>query len=183
MNCPHCRAVLPNDAHFCVECGNDVNQPVTGPTVNLQAHQWDTQCPACAAVNPDVVSFCLNCGQKLPTQKSALHATTPLAKTSSYATLSAQEIRLVMAGVLLIGLLFLFFTRSIFPGLVVLFGIIAIIGAMLSRSFWVRAYGLAWFVGALILAANPRIILQGLLVLLLISLALHLLFKPHQRGW
>src|SRR5664279_6579153 len=50
MQCPNCKADLPEGSKFCLECG----------TALLGC------CPSCGNANPASAKFCLECGHKLP---------------------------------------------------------------------------------------------------------------------
>ena len=49
MECPSCRAEVPEDRRFCTECGAPLPSP----------------CPSCGCLNPLVSKFCGDCGAKL----------------------------------------------------------------------------------------------------------------------
>src|SRR5512139_2614840 len=51
MKCPHCQTVLPDNAKFCMACG--------------QTMQSELVCNQCGNANPLVAKFCLQCGQPL----------------------------------------------------------------------------------------------------------------------
>ena len=50
MQCPNCKADIPEGSKFCLECG----------TALLGC------CPSCGSANPASAKFCLECGHKLP---------------------------------------------------------------------------------------------------------------------
>src|SRR5258705_12847201 len=50
MQCPNCKADIPEGSKFCLECG----------TALLGC------CPSCGNANPASAKFCLECGHKLP---------------------------------------------------------------------------------------------------------------------
>src|SRR3981189_1988448 len=50
MQCPNCKADIPEGSKFCLECG----AALLG------------RCPSCGNANPASAKFCLECGHKLP---------------------------------------------------------------------------------------------------------------------
>ena len=50
MQCPNCKAEIPEGSKFCLECG----AALFG------------RCPSCGSANPASAKFCLECGHKLP---------------------------------------------------------------------------------------------------------------------
>src|SRR5438552_17156935 len=50
MQCPNCKADIPEGSKFCLECGTGL----------LGC------CPSCGNANPASAKFCLECGHKLP---------------------------------------------------------------------------------------------------------------------
>src|SRR5262249_50544489 len=50
VECPNCRAVAPEAAKFCQECGASLPRP----------------CPSCGHANPPSAKFCPKCGASLP---------------------------------------------------------------------------------------------------------------------
>ena len=56
MNCPKCQFENPEDAKFCVECGNKI----------------EIACPNCSSINSPSFKFCRECGQKLSIPFEAL---------------------------------------------------------------------------------------------------------------
>jgi hypothetical protein len=69
MQCSVCQAELPDDAQFCIECGNAVKPHAeTGATIQLRpATGTALACPVCRAANPEYASFCVQCGHRLDT--------------------------------------------------------------------------------------------------------------------
>ncbi len=49
MKCPNCQHENPEEAKFCIECGNPI----------------EFQCPKCGAKTPKTGEFCMECGQNL----------------------------------------------------------------------------------------------------------------------
>jgi class 3 adenylate cyclase/tetratricopeptide (TPR) repeat protein len=56
MLCPKCQFENPDDAQFCIECGNSI----------------EFNCPQCRAITPASGKFCKACGHKLATQPEPL---------------------------------------------------------------------------------------------------------------
>jgi len=65
MNCPNCQTLNPNEAKFCMNCGNSLN----------------IACNQCGKENPPQAKFCINCGSKLLSikkpQKDPIHRFIP----------------------------------------------------------------------------------------------------------
>ena len=49
MQCPKCQFENPDDAQFCIECGNPI----------------EFHCPQCGAITPAIGKFCKACGHNL----------------------------------------------------------------------------------------------------------------------
>ncbi|MBC8456439.1 MAG: zinc ribbon domain-containing protein, partial [Deltaproteobacteria bacterium] len=49
MKCPSCQHENPDEAKFCIECGNPI----------------EFQCPKCGANTPRTSKFCMECGHNL----------------------------------------------------------------------------------------------------------------------
>lgn len=77
--CPSCGASLPENAKFCLECGEKIVSvpagmivcPECGKTVVKRkfcpecGHKFVTACPKCGKEVPEGAKFCLECGEKL----------------------------------------------------------------------------------------------------------------------
>ena len=77
--CPSCGASLPENAKFCLECGEKIVSvpagmivcPECGKTVVKGkfcpecGHKFVTACPKCGKAVPEGAKFCLECGEKL----------------------------------------------------------------------------------------------------------------------
>jgi len=58
MECPSCKAAIPADSKFCIECGAPLPVP----------------CPSCGHGNPPRAKFCASCGSNLATGASSAPA-------------------------------------------------------------------------------------------------------------
>ena len=56
MRCPKCQFENPDDAQFCIECGNPI----------------EFHCPQCGAITPATGKFCKACGHNLTTPSEPL---------------------------------------------------------------------------------------------------------------
>ena len=56
MLCPKCQFENPDDAQFCIECGNSI----------------EFHCPQCGAITPAFGKFCKACGHNLAAQPESL---------------------------------------------------------------------------------------------------------------
>lgn len=78
--CTKCGAALPDNAKFCLECGEKITPPIPdgmtvcpscGKTVAKGkfclecGHKFITNCPSCGKEVPEGAKFCLECGTKL----------------------------------------------------------------------------------------------------------------------
>ncbi|UCC17365.1 MAG: zinc-ribbon domain-containing protein, partial [Dehalococcoidales bacterium] len=53
MKCPHCQAENPEEAVFCIKCGQKIVEDIT------------LKCPECGTELPEGAVFCYKCGQSL----------------------------------------------------------------------------------------------------------------------
>ena len=185
MQCPKCQTILPADARFCIECGYQTTRPVTGATVQLADPNANLRiCPHCAAANPSHAAFCVMCGNSVegeirslatsrgPTHRPVQqpHSTSTTCMSSPWAR-SKGGIGSFIPVVFFVGLAFLFFTRSFFPGILLLLGVIALLSAINDGKPKAGLIGAVWLMGLAILffsgAFFPGIlILVGLRILL-----------------
>ena len=56
MQCPKCQFENPDDAQFCIECGNPI----------------EFHCPQCGVITPATGKFCKTCGHNLATSSEPL---------------------------------------------------------------------------------------------------------------
>ena len=52
MRCENCRAEIPADGKFCIECGAPAAQAATGATERLPDYAGGPTCAACGTRNP-----------------------------------------------------------------------------------------------------------------------------------
>jgi ribosomal protein L40E len=153
MRCEKCAAELPADGKFCIECGAPASQAATGATERLPDYAGGPQCAACGTRNPPGAAFCVTCGRSLGARPVADAPANPLPPAPTPAALSSLppasvavapaarprrgglhvEWGGVVGGVWLIGIAVLAITGWWWPGIMVLVGLSAILGAV-SRN-------------------------------------------------
>jgi len=150
MRCPNCDAEIPADGKFCIECGAPVSQAATGATERLPDYIGGQQCAACGTRNPPGAAFCVTCGRGLGARPVADAPASVLPATSAPAPISTAppapiepapvarprrsgfsvEWGGIMGGIWLIGIAVLAVTGWWWPGIMVLVGLSAILGAV-----------------------------------------------------
>ncbi len=73
--CVYCHNVIPSDAIFCPECGNEVLE-----------EQDEGVCPQCGAELPEEAIFCPGCGMKVDNLKKEKHEETELHEVNTEST-------------------------------------------------------------------------------------------------
>ena len=154
MRCEKCAAEVPADGKFCIECGTPASQAATGATERLPDYAGGQQCAACGTRNPAGAAFCVTCGRSLDARPVAdapvnplpiLPADAPLASVPPASVESAPAPRPrrggfsvewggIMGGIWLIGIAVLAVTGWWWPGIMVLVGLSAILGAISRKS-------------------------------------------------
>jgi hypothetical protein len=148
MRCERCAAELPADGKFCIECGAPVSQAATGATERLPDYAGGPQCAACGTRNPSGAAFCVTCGRglgvrpvadapaiSLPPTPAPLSTTPPASIEQAAAARPHRggfsvEWGGIMGGIWLIGIAVLAVTGWWWPGILVLVGASAILGAI-----------------------------------------------------
>jgi hypothetical protein len=209
MRCVSCDAELPEGALFCIECGTPAERASTGATERLPERTGGPRCPACGTVNPSFATYCVNCGRALGQEAGAPRPTLAPAPPRAAqpqvphtfevpALPSAQPIPVpptigrarkrrssetaggIIGGLFLIGLALLFATGTIWPGILVLVGITAFVGAATNGEARGGFIGAAFMVGMAFLFASDTF-WPGILVLVGITAILGAVLKPGKK--
>jgi hypothetical protein len=195
VRCAQCGGQSPTDAQFCIECGKPIANPATGPTTRLAG----VACPNCGTNNPENARFCVVCGRTLtaapnpqprpaparpapprPTpMRPAPHQSYPRVDTTPPfipARPMTPPARRSRAGgpnvgvlVFLFGLLFLASSRFLWPGILLLIGIVFLIDQSMRGRADKAIIGLLWLGGLTILFATGTF-WPGILILWLLSM-------------
>ena len=204
MVCPKCQADLPNDAHYCIECGADVQphaEPAIGATVQLAEAKDIKRCLGCGSANPTHANFCVLCGRALdevqlpvPTRAPAprpapVPATPPVTSSPRYGQSMPRRARHAgrSAGTMnwdrftpllfFGGLAVLFMTRSWWPGILILLGVTGF-SSNLGRGRARDAVAtLVWMFGMALLFLIPKLFFPGILVLVGITAMVRALWR------
>jgi len=178
MRCENCAAEVPADGKFCIECGAPVAQAATGATERLPDYVGGPQCAACGTRNPPGADFCVTCGRTLAVRPVAdvpanplppALAPAPISSAPSASLESAPAARPrraglsvewggIIGGIWLIGIAVLAVTGWWWPGIMVLFGISALVGGLQSGGSWEQRLGgiqgAIWTFGIAVLAVT-----------------------------
>jgi hypothetical protein len=145
--CPNCDAEIPEGGQFCIECGAPAQPAATGATERLPEHQGGPRCAHCGTHNPPIANFCVRCGRALSTptadpprgplspQPDPAPITYAPAVAPAQVQGSAQRTSDparwggISGGVFLIGLALIAWMNWWWPGILVLVGVMAILGA------------------------------------------------------
>ncbi len=185
MRCPSCQAELPDDAHFCIECGVIIDNAATGPTHQLQPKTNEQiSCASCGAANPAHAIFCVRCGRRMgdtgtpyappPIMSGDVLGTPDLARqnTSTQSLFGRPSDWNIASGIVfLIGLgtLMIFFPKLIWPGILVVIGITNFIRAGGNGDVIGGTRSVMWLFGLAVLFLMPRLLVPGIFVLIAIS--------------
>ena len=154
MQCANCAAEIPADGKFCIECGAPVHQAATGATERLPDYAGGPACAACGTRNPPGAAFCVTCGRGLAARPVADAPANPLpipladAPLTSMPPASLEAVPApkshrggfsvewggIMGGIWLIGIAVLAVTSWWWPGIMVLLGLSAILGAVTRNN-------------------------------------------------
>lgn len=119
LHCERCGEPNPADARFCIECGASLAPAETGPTVKLSGKA----CGTCRSLNPEEARFCAVCGSSFgePAQPTQPPLQLPRVGAAPAPTSRqrppAQYDMLPIAALIGGGLLLLFATKMLWPGL------------------------------------------------------------------
>jgi hypothetical protein len=184
--CAHCGFANPDDARFCIACGQSLVPAATGATTRLAG----TPCPACRTVNPEDAHFCVICGRGLvsgtPRQQPSGHARRPAAHAPRAAaprvaphpqpwragTHQRHGRQPNTAAIFLAGLVFLLMTGVIWPGILLLIGVVKYVEASSAGRQRHGLQALLWLGGLTILFATHTF-WPGIVVLALLSWTLN----------
>lgn len=168
MDCPNCRANLPEDALFCIECGAPVRDVSTGPTLRLPDQPASQSCPDCGRTNPAIARYCMTCGRMLDAAQPRLAAAADAGSAGNVApTFGWRDLLPWLMPVTLLLLALALF--RVWPGFLIFIGVGGFVGGM-SRRYWLPSLLLlAWSFGLSFLLAVPRLLIPGILALILIS--------------
>ena len=148
--CANCDAEIPEGGQFCIECGAPAGSAATGATERLPDHQGGPRCTFCGTHNPPIASFCVRCGRALgatptaepprntipPTLEPAPIAVAPAAspahaRPAGHRASDPARWGGIAGGLFLIGLALIAWLNWWWPGILVLVGLTAILGAVL----------------------------------------------------
>lgn len=197
--CARCGGDSPSDARFCIDCGAALAGASTGPTTRLSG----VSCPACRALNPPDARFCTACGRsqggpqphprpvappqpRTPQQSYPRMATPP--QLSPYRPPMPPAQRRIGAGrpaaplVFLIGLAVLLATGAIWPGILVLIGVMMLFGQLGHGRADKGLRALLWFGGLAVLFSTGRF-WPGILLLVLLNAALGSWGRRGRNPW
>ncbi|WP_129632962.1 zinc ribbon domain-containing protein [Candidatus Oscillochloris fontis] len=185
MRCPSCNAELPDDAHFCIECGIILDTPVTGPTHQLQPKAaGQIRCATCGTANPAHAIFCVRCGRRMdaagdPTRPPPILSgdvitgsdlpnrtppTQPLFGRPSDWNIASSIFLFIGLGTILI-----FFPRIFWPGLLVVVGIADFIRVGGHGDVVSGTRSVLWLFGLAFLFMIPKLFFPGIFVLIALS--------------
>ncbi len=181
--CEHCGFTNPDDARFCIACGQSLVPAATGATTKLAG----IPCPACRTVNPDDAHFCVICGRSFGTAtprpqpasrpRHAPHASAPRVAPHPQpwrTGTSQRRARQTNTGmILLLGMVFLLMTGMIWPGVLLLIGVVKYVDAASAGHQRHGLQSLLWLGGLTILFATHTF-WPGIVVLALLSWMLKL---------
>jgi hypothetical protein len=177
MRCNNCQTHIPDEALFCIECGAS-QRAATGVTTQLpQATVFPKRCPSCGASNPQAADFCMICAQPLGRQLAPVAARSNSAPIPASRRTSRLNLDHVAGFLFLVGLALLFFSRSFWPGILVLVGVTSFISALARGRLQDGIGGLIWMLGLAFLFAVPKLFFPGILVLIALSMVLHKIFR------
>ncbi len=202
MRCPTCHADIPDDAKFCIECGNTVELASTGPTVMLNPAGEGVYCPTCGVNNPPGAQFCFTCGQPI-----VEHATGPIPRAVDtpapvpgstpfpqqpytpppmhcHARPSQRGVNSgIMGGIVLIGLGLIFLARiPIFPSIFLIFAAIVLFKGLTTGRIRNSIPALIWLIGIPALFALRIFPWPGIVILIGLSIVATAAFKSGRLG-
>lgn len=168
MHCPHCNTILPDDAHFCIECGAAV-RVATGETVQLPRSDATTiTCPHCHFVNPRHARFCVYCGEPIHTHVQARTAPIPQPKPRS--TEIDLGITLLLIGAALLIPIIFRLPPLVWPNILMVLGIAQLIIHFRRGTVTAGMRNAIWLFGLGVLFLMPRLFFPGLLLLVGLTL-------------
>ncbi|MFV9506622.1 MAG: zinc ribbon domain-containing protein [Oscillochloridaceae bacterium umkhey_bin13] len=193
MQCPSCRATLPEDARFCIECGADLRRPAsTGATVALPRDaEGAAICRACGAASPSYALFCVRCGQRIsaaaPTYAPS-RPVPPVIDMEPPSTLTLRSRTQTLGGVnlwlpiFLVGMGLLFLLRLPFwPMILVVVGLASFVSEALRGRLFNALQGSFWMFGLAFLFTVPRLFIPGIIILVGVSVLLGWLDKANRN--
>jgi hypothetical protein len=199
MRCPSCDADLPDDARFCIECGATLKNASTGPTVHLQREEQGVSvCAACGSANPDHAIFCVRCGQRMgdpaprpvpppPLINGDVIPAPPALPSFSRNTQPAMgrprdsEMASVAAFMIGLGVLFFFFSRFFWPGILIVIGVSNLVRFVGRGNVTVGVRNVLWLFGLAFLFMMPQAFFPGILVLIGLSAIIEALIRSTRR--
>lgn len=180
IRCPTCDTENADNGAFCIECGTSLRAVAVGSTERLPGAGDGKRCTVCDTPNPIQARFCVNCGQALAVSPQSTATAAPRTYTMppEPAPLTAPRIRAgpmigrnraawggMSGGVFLIGLAVLFATGTIWPGILALLGVMALLGATIGGEPQSGMVGAIFLIGMAFLFATG-LFWPGILVLL-----------------
>lgn len=198
MRCPSCDAELPDDAHFCIECGVTLESATTGPTLQLQPEkQGATICAACGSGNPGHAIFCVRCGRRMgdpapqPVPPRPAISGDVIQGRPAMPTFAPQarptlgrprdwDVASVAVFMIGLGLLF-FFSKLFWPGLLIVVGVSNFIRFAGRGNIDVGLRSVLWLFGLAFLFILPKLFFPGIFFLIGMSAILEALLRTMRR--
>ncbi|EFO80208.1 hypothetical protein OSCT_1942 [Oscillochloris trichoides DG-6] len=185
MRCPSCQAELPDDAHFCIECGIVIDTAATGPTHQLQPKtSAQISCANCGAANPAHAIFCVRCGRRMgdtgtPTAPAPILSGNVIgtpdltrqqpANPAPFGRPSDWNMASGIVFLIGLGTLMIFFPKLVWPGILVIIGITNFIRASGHGDVVGGTRSVLWLFGMALLFLMPRLLVPGIFVLIALS--------------
>lgn len=200
VRCGNCGNENPPDAQFCIDCGGPLRQLNTGATTRLAS----VPCPNCRAGNPENARFCVVCGRSMasapppppprPTRTAPQHSYPrmhappapirmrkppfPAAPRPTHTTIPPPAIAIAAIA----GIIILLGSRAIWPGLLWIIAMIAIVGAARSGRSDQMLQTVLWW-GGIALLLSTGTIWPGILILIALSMLLGGRGRSRGRPW
>ncbi len=187
IRCERCGDENPTDARFCIDCGASLAPAATGQTTRLPG----VPCPTCQSNNPESARFCVVCGTGLvagtvtpqprpaPTRPAPQHSypRVDVQPAPMAAPPAAPPVRRTRhqggpfgAILLIVGVLMLFGTHSIWPGILWLIAVWSAVTAVNANRPQQAIQSLIWW-GGIAFLFTTGMFWPGILVLIILNMA------------